>query len=81
MVFLLYLCLHPANHHDSRHLNSLVALAQAMGIEMQHMTAGGAYPDNDGFLLAETGVHLLTPVSSNTSLSVNVFPDTPEPDG
>lgn len=68
--------LSPANHHDSRYLKPLVELAQAMGIEMKLITADQAYHDNDGSLLADTGVHLITPVSSNTDLPENVDPET-----
>ena len=66
----------PANHHDSLYLKPLVALAQAMGIEMKLITADEAYHDKDGSLLSETGVHLITPVSSNVLFPENVDPET-----
>ncbi len=65
----------PAHDYDSRYLKPLVGLAQAMGIEMQRVTTAEAYHDNDGSLLAETEVHLITPVFSDTSLPVHVSPD------
>ena len=45
----------PANHHDSHFLPFLVRLAQAMGIELQLITADEAYHDKDGSLFEETG--------------------------
>jgi hypothetical protein len=66
----------PANHHDSLYLRSLVELAQAIGIEMKLITGDDAYHDKDGSLLADTGVHLITPVSSDTALPENVEPET-----
>lgn len=66
----------PANHHDSLYLKPLVELAQVMGIEMKLITADQAYHDNDGSLLSETGVHLITPVSSDTEIPDNVDPET-----
>ena len=58
----------PANHHDSLYLKPLVELAQAIGIEIKLISADNAYHDKEGSLLAETGVHLITPVSNDTSL-------------
>ena len=66
----------PANHHDSRYLRPLVELAQVIGIEMKLITADEAYHDKDGSLLADTGVHLITPASSGTSLPPHFDPDT-----
>ena len=58
----------PANHHDSHFLPFLVNLAQAMGIELQLITADEAYHDKDGSLFEETGVIVTTPPSSKVSL-------------
>lgn len=54
----------PANHHDSHFLPFLVKLAQAMGIDLELITADEAYHDKDGSLFAETGVILTTPPSA-----------------
>jgi hypothetical protein len=75
-AFPLVSLLGPANHHDSLYLKPLVRLAQAMGIEMKLITADEAYNDNDGSILSETGVHLITPASSKTKLPVDVEPKT-----
>jgi len=64
----------PANHHDSLYLKPLVELAHAMGIEMKLISADKAYHDKEGSLLADTGVHLITPVSSDTPLPEYVEP-------
>ncbi len=61
----------PANHHDSHFLPFLVNLAQAMGIELQLITADEAYHDKDGSLFEETGVIVTTPPSSKVSLPEN----------
>ena len=66
----------PANHHDSLFLRPLIALAQAMGIEMKLITADEAYHDKDGSLLRDSGVHLITPVSSGKNVLANVDPET-----
>jgi len=55
----------PANHHDSHFLPFLVDLAQAMGIELQLITADEAYHDKDGSLFQKTGVTVTSPPSSN----------------
>jgi hypothetical protein len=54
----------PANHHDSHFLPFLVNLAQAMGVNLQLITADEAYHDNDGSLFAKTGVRLTHPTVS-----------------
>ena len=54
----------PANHHDSHFLPFLVKLAQAMGIDLQLITADEAYHDKDGSLFRNTGVIVTTPPSS-----------------
>lgn len=66
----------PANHHDSLYLKPLIKLAQAIGIEVKLITADEAYHDKDGTVLSETGVHIITPVSSNVSVPENVDLDT-----
>jgi len=65
----------PANHHDSLYLKPLVGLAQAIGIEMKLISADKAYHDKEGSLLADTGIHLITPVSGDTSLPEYVEPE------
>ena len=57
----------PANHHDSHFLPFLVNLAQAIGIDLQLITADEAYHDKDGSLFAETGVIVTTPPSAKVS--------------
>ena len=66
----------PANHHDSHFLPFLVTLAQAMGIELQLITADEAYHDKDGSLFEETGVIVTTPPSSKVSLPENTDANT-----
>jgi len=66
----------PANHHDSHFLPFLVNLAQAMGIDLQLITADEAYHDKDGTLFQETGVRVTTPPSSRTSLPEYIHGDT-----
>lgn len=58
----------PANHHDSHFLSFLVNLAQAIGIDVQFITADEAYHDNDGSLFANTGVTVTTPPSGKVLL-------------
>jgi hypothetical protein len=62
----------PANHHDSHFLPFLVKLAQAMGIDIQTVTADKAYHDKDGSLFNETGVMVTTPPSSKVLTPENV---------
>jgi hypothetical protein len=57
----------PANHHDSHFLPFLVKLAQAMGLDIQLVTADEAYHDKDGSLFQETGVIVTTPPSAKVS--------------
>ena len=66
----------PANHHDSHFLPFLVNLAQAMGIDLQLITADEAYHDKDGSLFEETGVIVTTPPSANVSLPEHTDADT-----
>ena len=62
-----------ANHHDSLFLKPLITLAQAIGIDMKLITADQAYHDNDGSVMAETGVHVVAPPSDNVKLPDNVW--------
>ena len=66
----------PANHHDSHFLPFLVNLAQAMGIDLQLITADEAYHDKDGSLFEETGVIVTTPPSSKVLLPENTDANT-----
>jgi len=66
----------PVNHHDSHFLLFLANLAQAMGIDLQLITADDAYHDKDGTLFQETGVRVTTPPSSRTLLPENIHGDT-----
>ncbi|WP_156792288.1 hypothetical protein [Desulfotalea psychrophila] len=43
---------------------------------MKLIIGNQAYNDKDGSILAETGVHLITPVSKSTVLSDDVEPET-----
>lgn len=61
-----------ANHHDSHFLPFLVKLAQAMGIDVQLVTADEAYHDKDGSLFAETGVIVTTPPAKKVALPAHV---------
>ncbi len=72
LSFPLVSMLAPANHHDSHFLPFLVNLAQAMGIEIQLVTADEAYHDKDGFLFAQTGTIVTTPPSSKVLTPENV---------
>lgn len=65
----------PANHHDRHFLPFLVHRAQAMGIELQLITADEAYHDKDGSLFQKTGVIVTTPPSSTVSVPEHVDPD------
>ena len=66
----------PANHHDSHFLPFLVNLAQAMGVELQLITADEAYHDKDGSLFEETGVIVTTPPASKVLLPENTDANT-----
>ena len=66
----------PANHHDSHFLSFLVNLAQAMGIDIQLITADEAYHDKDGSLFEDTGVTVTTPPSSKVLTPEHVDPET-----
>lgn len=66
----------PANHHDSNYLTHLVALAQAIGIEVALITADEAYGDTDGSLLQKTGAQVITPVHAKYTIPENVDPKT-----
>jgi len=57
----------PANHHASQLLTLLVTLAQAIGLDIQVITADTAYHDTDGEFFTTTGVHLITPPTESTT--------------
>jgi len=65
-----------ANHHDSHFLAPLVALGNAIGLDINLITADEAYHDNDGAVLAQSGAYLVTPPSSKVGLPENVDPQT-----
>lgn len=62
----------PANHHDSNFLVLLIKLGKAIGLDLKLITADEAYHDNEGTLLKETGVHLITPPKTKVSIPENV---------
>jgi len=62
----------PANHHDSHFLPFLVSLGQAMGLDLQLITADEAYHDKDGSLFEDTGVIVTTPPSSKVTVPKNI---------
>ena len=64
--------LSPANHHDSHFLPFLVNLAQAMGIDLQLITADEAYHDKEGSLFEETKVIVTTPPSAKVLVPEHV---------
>jgi len=67
-----------ANHHDSQFLGPLIGLGQAIGLDIRLITADEAYHDTDGAILAQTGVHIVTPPSAKVSLPEDVDPQTLE---
>jgi hypothetical protein len=64
------------NHHDSLFLKPVIKLAQAMGVDVKLITGDEAYHDKDGSIFAETGVRLITPPSSQSTIPDNVCPET-----
>jgi len=66
----------PANHHDSHFLPFLVNLAQAMGIDLQLVTADEAYHDKDDTMFQETGVRVIAPPSSKVLFPKHINSDT-----
>jgi len=67
-----------ANHHDSQFLGPLIGLGQAIGLDIRLISADEAYNDTDGAVLAQTGVHIVTPPSAKVYLPENVDPQTLE---
>jgi len=61
-----------ANHHDSHFLSPLVALGQAIGLDIKLVTADEAYHDNDDAVYSGSDVHLVTPPSSKVTVPDNV---------
>ncbi len=62
----------PANHHDSKFLDPLVKLGQAIGLDMKFITADEAYNDKEGDVFHTTGVHLVKPPNSKVPAPQNV---------
>lgn len=66
----------PANHHDSHFLTHLVDLAQAIGIDVQLVTADEAYHDKDDSLFQNSGVRVVAPPSSTVLTPEHVDAET-----
>lgn len=64
------------NHHDSHFMAPLIKLGQAMGIEIQMITADEAYHDKSGEIYKDTGVNLITPASEKVKSPKHVDPQT-----
>jgi len=60
----------------SNFLAPLIALGQAIGLDINLITADEAYHDNGGTVLAQSGAHLITPPGSKVYLPENVDPHT-----
>lgn len=58
----------PANHYDSHFAHPLIALAQAIGLDVKLVTADEAYNDKQGKIYEDTGACLITPAKSNTGI-------------
>jgi hypothetical protein len=67
----------PANHHDNLLLPQLVAFSQAMGLNIQVITADAAYGDaeQNQQLKKEYGVTVVTPPSQKVKTPEHVDPD------
>lgn len=65
-----------ANHHDSLFLGPLVALGNAMGLDIKLISADEAYHDNTGEIRAQTGAQLIKPPNEKVSLPEQVEPET-----
>lgn len=67
----------PANHHDNLLLPQLVAFGQAMGLNIQVITADAAYGDaeQNQQLKKEYGVTVVTPPSQKVKTPEHVDPD------
>jgi hypothetical protein len=66
----------PANHHDNLFLPQLVALAQAMGLSIQVITADEAYGDaaQNQQIKQEHGVTVITPAAHKVKTPEHVDP-------
>ena len=51
----------------------MIRLAQALGIDMELITADQAYHDKDGSILEETGVYVVAPSSEKAKLPDNIL--------
>jgi len=67
-----------ANHHDSLFLGSLVALGNAIGLDIRLVSGDEAYHDKTGEIQAQTGARLITPPNEKVHLPPNVHPETLE---
>lgn len=58
----------PANHHDSHFAHPLIALGQAIGLNVKLVTADEAYHDNQAHIYNDLGTCLITPARETTSI-------------
>jgi hypothetical protein len=67
----------PANHHDKLFLPQLVALAAAMGLSIQVITADAAYGDaaQNQQIKQEHGVTVITPANQQVKMPAAVDPE------
>jgi len=67
----------PANHHDNLFLPQLLAMAQAMGLPVQVVTADAAYGDaaQNQQLKQGQGVTVITPASQQVKTPAQVEPE------
>lgn len=65
-----------ANHHDSHFLGPLVALGNAIGLDIKLVSADEAYHDKTGAVYNENGTYLVTPLNDRVKLPDNVDPET-----
>jgi len=61
-----------ANHYDGLFLTPLIKLAQALGIDMELITADQAYHDSNASVFKETGVYVVAPPSEKAKTPDNV---------
>jgi len=65
-----------ANHHDSHFLGPLVALGNAIGLNIRLVSGDEAYHDKTGEIKKQSGAQLVTPPSGKVHLPPNVDPET-----
>ena len=65
-----------ANHHDSLFLGPLVALGNAIGLDVRLVSGDEAYHDKTGEIRAQTGAQLITPPNGKVHLPAHVQPVT-----